>query len=193
MSFKAPIIFVLLLFIVCVNSNEDLEIFADNPYHVLKIAPWSSMETIKKKYNELVKKFHPDKKFGSSEKFRKIQSAYEKVKDLRKNDEESEPYGILVNLFIEFLTYYFVYLLVFICLYYFFYGLFKFFEYTWRLYVCMGISFLFIDKFFTHLFSEIGNQYLFSIMLGFFLMYFRKISDMIKKIFGGENTKIKST
>ena len=32
-----------------------------NPYRVFGLPPWTSMKKIKKKYKELVKKYHPDK------------------------------------------------------------------------------------------------------------------------------------
>ena len=38
------------------NYND----FLINPYRVLGIPPWSSMKTIKGKYRELIKKYHPD-------------------------------------------------------------------------------------------------------------------------------------
>ena len=64
--------------------------YLKNPYKVLGLAPWTSMKKIKKKYNELVKKYHPDKNEGNREYFELIQSAFERIKKERKEMEEEE-------------------------------------------------------------------------------------------------------
>lgn len=50
-------------------------------YDILDIDENSSQEEIKKKYKELVIKYHPDKNDGNEEYFVKIKNAYETLKD----------------------------------------------------------------------------------------------------------------
>jgi len=54
-----------------------------NPYEILGLKPGDSIEIIGKKYKELAKKFHPDsnRSFDTTEDFKKIQEAYEKLQD----------------------------------------------------------------------------------------------------------------
>ena len=75
------------------NFNQtDIEKYTFNPFSVLGIAPWSSNFDIKKKYNELVRKLHPDrnKSTNAGEQFRVLQKAYEEIKNKRgiKGDNE---------------------------------------------------------------------------------------------------------
>ena len=64
-----------------INFNFDFSNYKGvvyNPYRVFKLPPWSSMKTIKKKYNELVRKYHPDKSHGDTRKeFETIQQSYD--------------------------------------------------------------------------------------------------------------------
>ena len=52
-----------------------------DPYVTLGVKPNATEEEIKKAYQRLAMKFHPDRNNGSDEKFKEIQAAYEKVKD----------------------------------------------------------------------------------------------------------------
>lgn len=62
-----------------------------NPYRVFGLPPWSSMKKIRKKYNELVRKYHPDKSHRDTrEEFEKIQQSYDLIKKKRKENEENE-------------------------------------------------------------------------------------------------------
>ena len=68
-------------------NNWDYKNVVVNPYRVLGISPFSSMNKIKKRYRELVKKYHPDKNPGdksAEEKFKEISEAYEVLKDDKK-------------------------------------------------------------------------------------------------------------
>lgn len=49
-------------------------------YHILECSKYDSMEDIKSKYKKLILKSHPDKG-GSAEQFRKIQEAFENIKN----------------------------------------------------------------------------------------------------------------
>lgn len=58
-----------------------------NYYEILGITCFSNVETIKKAYRELAKKYHPDKNpsdIKAEEKFKEISSAYEILSDPQK-------------------------------------------------------------------------------------------------------------
>ena len=57
-----------------------------NYYEILKVPDFSSFETIKKNYKNLILKSHPDKG-GDSDKFKLILEAYELMKDEAKKKE----------------------------------------------------------------------------------------------------------
>lgn len=67
---------------------------AKDPYVVLGCTPSSSNEEIKKKYRELLGKYHPDRFIGqkldeefiqlASRKFQEIREAYEKIRQMRR-------------------------------------------------------------------------------------------------------------
>ena len=48
-----------------------------NPYKILGIEPGADQKEIKKKYVQLVKKYHPDKNEGYQDLFKQIQEAYD--------------------------------------------------------------------------------------------------------------------
>ena len=63
----------------------------DSAYKILEVSQNSSNEEIKKAYYKMAKKYHPDKvnhlgekiKLGAEEKFRKLNKAYEQIKQSR--------------------------------------------------------------------------------------------------------------
>ena len=62
-----------------------------NPYKILGVSPWTPMKDIKKKYNELIKKYHPDKSHSDTrEEFELIQKSFENIKKRRKENDENE-------------------------------------------------------------------------------------------------------
>ena len=62
-----------------------------NPYRVFGLPPWTSMKKIRKKYNELVRKYHPDKSHKDTRKeFELIQQSYDIIEKSRKENEENE-------------------------------------------------------------------------------------------------------
>ena len=58
-----------------------------NPYQTLGIEPGASQSDIKKKYIELVKKFHPDLNPQHGETFKSIQEAYDILNSTDKQKE----------------------------------------------------------------------------------------------------------
>ncbi len=163
-----------------VKANEEFENLLENPYRVFKIPPWSSTEAIRKRYNELARKYHPDKKSGSNQKFMTIQRAYEQLKNERKILDEDEVSDHLANIVLEFVQYATATFLVLGGLYYFFWTCFKVFEFIWKFLTVMVISGVFCQKFLPHLFSSGSSQTLCSICLGLGLYY----SGNILNIFG---------
>ena len=70
----------------------------EDPYTVLEISRFASLEDIKKSYRRLCLKYHPDKCGGNYEDFIKVQNAYDRLT----NEKDSN-----INFFIVFL--YFLY------------------------------------------------------------------------------------
>ena len=62
-------------------------------YTTLELSPGASPEEAKKKYRELTKKFHPDvnKEKSAEDKFKKINEAYQCIKNGKGNDRETMP------------------------------------------------------------------------------------------------------
>ena len=59
--------------------------FINNPYRVFNLPPWTPMKQIKKKYNELVRQYHPDKSHKDTRKeFEMIQRSYDTIKKIEK-------------------------------------------------------------------------------------------------------------
>lgn len=54
-------------------------------YNVLGIPPSATFEDVKKQYNKLVKQYHPDINPSGTDKFQKIQEAYNKIKNNTSN------------------------------------------------------------------------------------------------------------
>jgi curved DNA-binding protein CbpA len=100
--------FLILIFISCFTY---IHLESENPYRVLKVAPYYSMADIKKAYKELIKKSHPDKIKGDKQEARKnferIQKAYEKIKKEKKNNDGGGLWGAAKECFentLSFLT-----------------------------------------------------------------------------------------
>ncbi len=78
-----------------INSEEikekirELERFVNNekdPYEILGVSRYASMEEIKEAYRKLSKKYHPDTGNGDLEKMKEINWAYEKIKEEKEDD-----------------------------------------------------------------------------------------------------------
>lgn len=70
-----------------------------NPYEVLGVSPSDDDQTIKKKYNTLIKRYHPDinKDAGSKEKFNEIYQAYEDIKNRKTTEKSYQDSGIDID------------------------------------------------------------------------------------------------
>ena len=175
-------ILILLSFFITINSisfsfsfedltnSLNLRELLSNPYRVLGIPPWSSMKKIKRRYNELVRKYHPDKsETGDRENFELIQKAFEVIKKKRKESEENEEdisfsfvirstIGDILN--VE-LIFGFIYMVA--------YFVYKFNKLIYVPFFYMIISFTLIDNIFPHFFKETFLEYIACIFIGWFL------------------------
>ena len=175
-------IFILLSFIITINTISfsfssryfsELTNYKDmiiNPYRVLGIPPWSSMKKIKRKYNELVKKYHPDKsETGNREDFELIQKSFELIKKKRKENEENEEdisfSSVLRSTIGDILNVEIIFGLIYIVAY----AIYKFNELIYVPVFYMIISFTIIDNIFPHFFSESFIEYIACAVIGWFL------------------------
>jgi hypothetical protein len=146
------------------NFNQiNLEQYTFNPFRVLGIAPWSSNHDIKKKYNELVRKVHPDrnKSPNAAEQFRVLQKAYEEIKTKRgiKGDNEGSTqikgfYACLKETLNEILKIEGI----FICLYLLFLVVYKFNQCLLVPIIVGTVSYNFIEGMFPYVFDSKGES-----------------------------------
>ena len=85
----------------------------ENYYKLLNVNEDASLDEIKKSYKNLAKKYHPDRKSGNEEMFKKINNAYEVLSDSEKRKlydkygsvdmygqfDNSDPFDIFANVF----------------------------------------------------------------------------------------------
>jgi DnaJ-domain-containing protein 1 len=71
-----------------------------DPYEILGLEPTADIETIKKRFRELSKKFHPDKNDGDKffeERFKEIKGAYEILSDPYEKGKYDSNYDYFFN------------------------------------------------------------------------------------------------
>ena len=140
-----------------------------NPYRTLNIPPWTSMKKIKKRYNELVKKYHPDRsETGNREEFEIIQQAFEMIKKERKEKEENENLSLsdVIKITIsKILNIEIIFGLVYTASYL----VYKFQKLIYVQLFYMVISFTIIDNLFAHFFSGTLIKYIICLAIGWFL------------------------
>ena len=159
-----------------------------NPYRVFGLPPWTSMKKIKKRYNELVRKYHPDKTHKDTRKeFELVQQSFDIIKKKRKESDENEvemsfssvitgTISSIVNIEALLLI---VYLMAYIT--------FKFQMLIVVPLFFMIISFTTIDNLFPHWFDSESYEYFICFIVGIALYYF--FGKYIKAIFKGAKIK----
>ena len=153
-----------------------------NPYRVFGLPPWTSMKKIRKKYNELVRKYHPDKSHKDTRKeFELIQQSYDIIKKSRKENEENEEEMSFSTVITETIRSILGVEIIFFAIYMLAYITYKFQMLIVEPLFYLIISFTIIDNIFPHWFKEDYYQYLISFVLGIGLYYFHKKN--IRKLF----------
>ena len=159
-----------------------------NPYRVFGLPPWTSMKKIRKKYNELVRKYHPDKSHKDTRKeFELIQQSYDIIKKSRKENEENEEEMSFSTVITETIRSILGVEIIFFAIYMLAYITYKFQMLIVEPLFYLIISFTIIDNIFPHWFKEDYYQYLISFILGIGLYYFHKKN--IRKLFIRTNDK----
>lgn len=162
-------------------------ILCENPYRIIGLAPYNSIEEVRTKCKKLVKTYHPDKYKGDKDearlKFDRIQKACKEIKDSRSDEKDDESgfttalkkciLSCIVSLLIIFFTYYFI---MFI---------YKFYNFTMKFFIVISLLFFIVDSFFAHYFEDEGMQYLTVFLMALTLVSFKWIK---MKIFGNGTT-----
>ena len=176
----------LILFISIISSSKSFNFedynyndFLINPYRVLGIPPWSSMKTIKGKYRELIKKYHPDQTKGKTrQQFELIQTAYEKIKVERQNykDENGEEKEInfkfiIHKTFREIL----IVAIIFNVIYYISYWTYSIQKMLIQPLIYIVFCCCVINNFFTHYFNDDFSEYYTGFLFGIVLFILVKI------------------
>ena len=164
--------------------------FFKNPYKVLGLAPWTSMKKIKKKYNELVKKYHPDKNEGNREHFELIQSAFEKIKKERKEMEEEDDNLSFSSVIRGTISKVLNIEVLFVDAYSISYIIYSFQSLIYVPLFYMVLSFTIIDNLFAQFFSEELFEYIVCVCVGWFLYTRHKIIFKSKKTKNKKKEKI---
>ena len=142
-----------------------------NPYRVFRLPPWTSMKKIKKKYNELVKKYHPDKSHSDTRKqFELIQKSYDLIKKMRKENEENEEEMNFPSLIVETIRSIMNVEIIFFAIYMIASITYRFQRLIAIPLFYMIISFTFIDNMLPHIFSSETKEYITCIIIGIILI-----------------------
>ena len=157
------------------NYND----FLINPYRVLGIPSWSSMKTIKGKYRELIKKYHPDQTKGKTrQQFELIQTAYEKIKVERQNykDENGEEKEINFKFIIQKCFREIVIVeIIFTIVYYIAYWTYSIQKMLIKPLIYIVFCCCVINNFFTHYFNDDGSEYYTAFLIGISLFILVKL------------------
>ena len=146
-----------------------------NPYRVFKLPPWSSMKAIRKKYNELVKKYHPDKSHKDTRKeFEMIQQSYDLIKKKRKENEENETEMSFSAVISETIRSIINVELIFLAIYFLANITFKFQMLIVVPLFYMIISFTFIDNMIPHWFQTEYQKFFTCLIVGIILFILHK-------------------
>ena len=175
-----------ILFISIISSSKSFNFedynyndFLINPYRVLGIPPWSSMKTIKGKYRELIKKYHPDHTKGKTRKqFELIQTAYEKIKEERQNNKDENGEEKEINFkFIIHKTFreILIVAIIFNVIYYISYWTYSIQKMLIQPLIYIVFCCCVINNFFTHYFNDDFSEYYTGFLFGIVLFILVKI------------------
>lgn len=161
-----------------------------NPYRVFNLPPWSSMKKIKKKYNELVRKYHPDKSHTDTRKeFEMVQQSYDLIKKKRKENEESENEIAFSTVITDTIRSVINIELIFLGIYMLAYITYSFQMLIFVPLFYMIFAFTFMDNMIPHWFQTEYKLYISSFIVGIVLFILHK--KYFKNIFKIDNLKIK--
>lgn len=145
------------------------QIISENPYRILEIAPYFSMNEVKIVCHKLKKLYHPDKFKGDKElareKFNKIQKACKEIKESRPDEAEDKETNGIYHSLRKCLISICISVGVIIILYFFSLFLLKFFGYFMKFFIIFAISFFLIDGFLAHHFEAEESQYFYTFLL----------------------------
>ena len=152
-----------------------------NPYRVFGLPPWTSMKKIKKKYNELVRKYHPDKSHTDTrELFERLQRSYDLIKKSRKENEENENEMSFTTVITETIKSILNVELIFLGVY-----MIAFITYKFQMLIAVPLfylilSFTFFDNILPHWFKKDIHEYYASIVvgIGLYIMHNRYIKNL---------------
>ena len=163
-----------------------------NPYRVFGLPPWTSMKKIKKRYNELVRKYHPDKSHKDTRKeFELVQQSFDKIKKKRKESDENEAEMSFSNVITGTISSIVNIEALLLIVYFIAYITFKFQMLIVVPLFFMIISFTTIDNLFPHWFDSENYEYLVCFIFGIalYILYRNYIRDPIKDLFRRTKSK----
>lgn len=163
------------------------QVISENAYRILGLAPYYSMQEVKKTCKKLAKIYHPDKYKGDKEearsKFDRFQKACKEIKDSRLEEKEDES-GFKVALK-RCLGYIAISVLAIFIGYYFSMFLFKFFNYIFKFSIVSVTTFFIIDCFLAHYFESEEEQFGYSLLLAILIISLGSIKNyFLGKIMG---------
>lgn len=168
-----------LIFIQLITEN----IVCENPYRVVGMAPYNSMEEIRARCKKLVKTYHPDKFKGDKEearyKFDRIQKACKEIKDSRSDEKDDESgFG---SAFKKCLTSCLVSVVCILISYYFLLFTYRFLAFTLNFIITISVLFFVTDAFFAHYFESEEMQNMTVLLVALSLVSWKWLKN---KIFG---------
>ena len=163
-----------------------------NPYRVFGLPPWTSMKKIKKRYNELVRKYHPDKSHKDTRKeFELVQQSFDAIKKKRKESDENEVEMSFSNVITGTISSIVNIEALLLLVYLIAYVTFKFQMLIVIPLIFMIISFTTIDNLFPHWFDSESYEYLvcFIVGIGLYILYRKYMRDHINNLFKTTKSK----
>jgi preprotein translocase subunit Sec63 len=157
-------------------SWENIEKDLQNPYRILRIAPWASKAEIKAAYNDLARKLHPDRNnmTDNDQGFIQVQDAYERLRSMD-TDEEYK----FFNLITKVITYVLALTATMIVLFYIFkLGLFLF-KNAWRYIYSVLLNMIIFELVFPHYFESFGSVIFLSNLISFVFLNLDWLRDWV--------------